>query len=135
MLANSKIELVKALVSDLTHDEFIWLNGYLAGIVEGGRQVSADTLVDTVAAPVIKMTLAYGTETGNAQKLATAFAAKAKKAGVQVKLVSLEQYRLTDLPKEESFYIVISTQGEGEPPVGAKKFYDYLFSQAPSLPG
>ena len=41
---------------------------------------------------------------------------------------------MADLAKEEKFYVVISTQGEGEPPVGAKKFYDHLFSQNLSLP-
>ena len=39
---------------------------------------------------------------------------------------SLDQYRLNDLPKEEYFLAVISTQGEGEPPAAAKKFYDHI---------
>ena len=30
------------------------------------------------------------------------------------------------LPKEEYFLTVISTQGEGEPPAAAKKFYDHI---------
>ena len=132
---NAKIKKMQELVADLSRDEIIWLNGYLAGIVEGGKEATAPAVVAPVVSSVSKITLAYGTETGNTQKLATAFAAKAKKSGVQVKLVSLEQYKLTDLQKEEKFYIVISTQGEGEPPVGAKKFYDHLFAQAPSLPG
>ncbi|HVK96795.1 MAG TPA: flavodoxin domain-containing protein, partial [Flavisolibacter sp.] len=77
--------------------------------------------------------IAYGTETGNAKKLATSIAAKAKKKGLQPKLVSLEQYRIADLPKEEWFFTVISTQGEGEPPAGAKKFYEYLHQNELSL--
>lgn len=132
---NAKIKKMQELVADLSRDEIIWLNGYLVGIVEGSKEAGAPATVTPPVSAVSKITLAYGTETGNAQKLATAFAAKAKKGGVQVKLVSLEQYKLADLPKEEKFYIVISTQGEGEPPVGAKKFYDHLFAQAPSLPG
>ena len=134
---NAKIKRMQELVADLSRDEIIWLNGYLAGLVEspgeGTNHVSAP-LTSMPAASTAKITLAYGTETGNAQKLATTLAAKAKKNGVQVKLVSLEQYRLADLVKEEKFYVVISTQGEGEPPVGAKKFYDHLFSQNLSLP-
>src|SRR5690349_15045241 len=100
---NAKIKKMQELVADLSRDEIIWLNGYLAGIVEGSKEASAPVAVIPPVAAVSKITLAYGSETGNAQKLATAFAAKAKKSGVQVKLVSLEQYKLTDLPKEEKF--------------------------------
>jgi sulfite reductase (NADPH) flavoprotein alpha-component len=96
---------------------------------------AAATLVETsttnpgsnAASPAIgKITIAYGTETGNSKKLATDFAARAKKKGINARLVGLEQYRLNDLPKEEYFFTVISTQGDGEPPAAAKKFYDHL---------
>lgn len=73
-----------------------------------------------------KITIAYGTETGNSKKVATDLAAKAKKQNLIVKVVSLDQYRLTDLSKELYFFTVISTQGEGEPPTAAKKFYDHI---------
>ena len=157
MLGNAKIKIVEDLVANLSRDEIIWLNGYLAGLVspsipQGGNGSSQHSPVEVIAQNIAlsqskersvgqsplggrgSFTLAYGSETGNAQKLATSFAAKAKKNGIPVKLVSLEQYRLTDLAKEEKLYIVISTQGEGDPPVGAKKFYDHLFTEAPSLP-
>jgi sulfite reductase (NADPH) flavoprotein alpha-component len=83
--------------------------------------------VENSAAVINKITIAYGTETGNSKKLAYEFAAKAKKKGINAKLVGLEQYRLNDLPKEEYFFTVISTQGDGEPPAAAKKFYDHLY--------
>ncbi|MGZ8537113.1 MAG: diflavin oxidoreductase, partial [Flavisolibacter sp.] len=38
----------------------------------------------------------------------------------------LDQYRLTDLPKEEYFLTIVSTQGEGDPPATAKKFFDHI---------
>jgi sulfite reductase (NADPH) flavoprotein alpha-component len=75
-------------VADLSRDEIIWLNGYLAGIV------ARETVAEAPAAPatVSKITIAYGTETGNSKKLATAFAAKAKQAKIQAKIIALEQY-------------------------------------------
>jgi len=131
MLGNSKIKIVQDLVADLTRDELIWLNGYLAGIASVNSEKSAAVVP---AAPAVgKITIAYGTETGNAKKLATNFAAKAKKNGIQSKLVGLDQYRLTDLPKEEWFFTIISTQGDGEPPATAKKFYDHLYQNNLSL--
>ena len=75
---------------------------------------------------VTRITIAYGTETGNSKKLASDFATKAKKSGINAKLVGLEQYRLNDFPKEEYFFTVISTQGDGEPPAAAKKFYEHI---------
>lgn len=139
MLRNAKIKLVNDLVADLSRDEIIWLNGYLTGLLskEGELQPTPVTAENTTAdkpSGPSKITLAYGTETGNAKSLAIKLAAKAKQAGVQVKLVSLDQYKLADLSKEEKFFVVISTQGEGEPPIGAKKFYDGLFTENISLP-
>jgi len=45
---------------------------------------------------------------------------------IHAKVVALDQYRLTDLPKEEYFFTIISTHGEGDPPDAAKKFYDHI---------
>lgn len=123
MLTQSKIKSVQDLISDLSKEEIIWLNGYLAGLISTSPQpvenVSAASLVS-------KITIAYGTETGNSKKLATAFAAKAKKNGMQVKLIALEQYKHADLVKEEWLFLIISTHGDGEAPAAAKKFYDHI---------
>ena len=82
--------------------------------------------LNTHTTAVKKITLVYGTETGNSKKLATELARVAKKKGIQVKLGDLSQYKPKDLAKEEYLFVVISTQGEGEPPILAKKFYDYI---------
>jgi sulfite reductase (NADPH) flavoprotein alpha-component len=127
MLPDPKMKIVHDLVANLSKEEIIWLNGYLSGVA------SLDRKQETTAVNVRKITIAYGTETGNSKKLATSFAARAKKNGIQSKLVSLDQYRLSDLSKEEWFFTIISTQGEGEPPATAKKFYDHLHQENISL--
>ena len=146
MLTSPKLTLVQELIAGASREELIWLSGYLAGVVaqrthETSVAVPAAAVIapTAVTAPVAaapadipvpgvgKITIAYGTETGNSKKLAAEFAAKAKKKGINAKLVGLEQYRLNDLPKEEYFFTVISTQGDGEPPAAAKKFYDHLY--------
>jgi sulfite reductase (NADPH) flavoprotein alpha-component len=123
MLAEHKLKVLTDFVKDLSPEELIWVNGYLNGAVSKGTEK-----VEPVAAKssVNKITIAYGTETGNSKKIATDFASRAKKTGIQVKLVSLDQYRLNDLLKEEYFFTVVSTHGDGEPPAATKKFYDHI---------
>jgi sulfite reductase (NADPH) flavoprotein alpha-component len=134
MLASLKMKLVEEVMTSFSREELIWFNGYVAGVISAGGQVQVQAQETAPAKPSVnKITIAYGTETGNAKKLATDFAAKAKKSGISAKLVSLDQYRLTDLPKEEYFLTVISTQGEGEPPAGAKKFYDHIHNNSFNL--
>lgn len=135
MLVEPKLKLLLDLLNSSSREELIWMNGYLAGLLAQPQHaqqaapatVSAPaTAVAEVKPTVQKITIAYGTETGNSKKVATDFASQAKKRGITAKLVSLDQYRLNDLSKEEYFFTVISTQGEGEPPATAKKFYDHI---------
>lgn len=129
MLDEAKLQQCNALIATLSKEELTWVNGYIAGKLSVGT-----TQQSTAVATTQKVTIAYGTETGNAKKLATDFAAKAKKVGINAKLVSLDQYRLTDLSKEDYFFTVISTQGDGEPPIGAKKFYDHIHQNGFTIP-
>jgi sulfite reductase (NADPH) flavoprotein alpha-component len=130
MLTTPKMTLMQELIAGSSREELIWLSGYLAGVVAQASPAANTATQAAPAAPALaslpKITIAYGTETGNSKRLATDFAARAKKKGIQAKLVGLEQYRLGDLAKEEYFFAVISTQGDGEPPAAAKKFYDHI---------
>jgi sulfite reductase (NADPH) flavoprotein alpha-component len=123
MLTAHKLKIIHDLIASSSKEDLIWLNGYLAGIIAHQENKDEDVAEKNSSS---KITIAYGTETGNSKRLALDFAAKAKKNGINAKLVSLDQYRLNDLAKEEYFFTVISTQGEGEPPAAAKKFYDHI---------
>jgi sulfite reductase (NADPH) flavoprotein alpha-component len=133
MLDEARLQQWNALIATLSKEELTWIHGYIAGKLSIGT-----TSTTSIAAPASvasqKVTIAYGTETGNSKKLASDFAAKAKKVGINAKLVSLDQYRLADLAKEDYFVTVISTQGDGEPPVGAKKFYDHIHQNGFTVP-
>jgi sulfite reductase (NADPH) flavoprotein alpha-component len=142
MLTAPKLKIIQELVAGATREELIWLNGYLAGIVAQNGDPAVQFPLPLAENPgsatasrslVSKITIAYGTETGNAKRLAADFAARAKKSGINAKLVGLEQYRLSDLPREEYFFTVISTQGDGEPPAAAKKFFDHIYKEGGKL--
>ncbi|MGZ5254549.1 MAG: diflavin oxidoreductase [Flavitalea sp.] len=128
MLGATKLKMVLDLVENSTVEELIWINGYLAAVAANGQKRAAAVESETSnSKPLVnKITIAYGTESGNSKKLASTFAAEAKSKGIQSKVVSLDQYRVNDIAKEEYFLAIISTQGDGEPPAAAKKFYDHI---------
>jgi len=122
MLVEQKLNRLLELINTSSKDELIWINGYLNGVLSNQKpevKVAAKNATQ-------KITIVYGTETGNSKRLATDFAAKAKKLGHHAKIQGLDQYRLTDLSKEEYLLTIMSTHGDGEPPVAAQKFYDFV---------
>jgi sulfite reductase (NADPH) flavoprotein alpha-component len=128
MLANPKLQTLQELIDSSTQEELIWMNGYLAGLVRFGGATEVPTKPS-----IGKLTILFGTDTGNSKKLATDFASKAKKANATVKVQGMDQYRLTDLLKEETLLVVMSTHGEGEPPAAAKKFFDFIHANTTQL--
>lgn len=132
MLGEAGLKKLHDLINGFSKEELIWINGYLSGIVSEGGSTPANP-VSPASVASKKISFVFGTETGNSKRLATQLAALAKKKGVNVKLTGLDQYRITDLAKEEYFFVVISTQGEGEPPIPAKKFYDHIHEQPLAL--
>lgn len=139
MLAEAQMNLIHELVQKHTREELIWISGYLAGIakqkgsVNGNSHITANVAAPALPAAVKTITLLYGTETGNAKRAAATAANKIKQQGQRVKLVSADQYKFHDLPKENNLLIIISTQGDGDPPVAAQKFYDHLHTTADKL--
>ena len=129
MLSEEQLQKLHEFAALFTPAEQLWISGYLAGAnksaaapVAGGAIVSA------------RVTIAYGTETGNSKKIASQFAAKAKQRKINAKLVSLEQYKLAELEKEEYFFTIVSTHGDGEPPAAARKFYEHIHALDKTLP-
>ncbi|MGL6269259.1 MAG: diflavin oxidoreductase [Chitinophagaceae bacterium] len=135
MLPSNKLKTLHELVSSSTTEELIWINGYLTGLVSEGRSSNHNSLpANQVAkADITKIAICYGTETGNAKKLALQFTQQTKQSGITVNCSNLDQYRFTDLEKESLFIAVVSTQGEGEPPESARKFFSWIFQESPDL--
>jgi sulfite reductase (NADPH) flavoprotein alpha-component len=131
-MSPEKKKQIREFIDSLDKQDQIWTLGYLDGMLNGIASQESAATKDPVENK--KITIAYGTESGNSKKIANLFASRAKQEGIHAKLVSLDQYRLTDLAKEEYFLTVISTQGEGEPPASAKKFYDHIHQNGFKLP-
>lgn len=131
MLAGPKLQLLQELAKGASRDELMWISGYIAALSAQpiAEEKPVTEFVQDASFVMPACTVVYGTETGNSKKVAVDFGNRLKKQGIQAKIKSLDQYRLNDLAKESHMIVVISTQGDGEPPAAAKKFYDHIHQQ------
>jgi sulfite reductase (NADPH) flavoprotein alpha-component len=126
MLPDNKLTLLKELINISTAEELIWSKGYIAGFLEG-KNATANNL--TTAAPAlvaVKPVIIYGTETGNAKKVASGLLASFKKKKINARSVDIFGFDPLKLEKEELALFIVSTQGEGEFPLNAQAFYEKL---------
>ncbi len=122
MLGEANHKIFSDLIKGSSKEELIWMNEYITKLLPAQNTPS----IAVANSAVNKITIVYGTETGNSKRLATDFASKAKQKSIHAKVIGMDQYRLSDLTKEEYLLALISTHGEGEPPIAAKKFYDHI---------
>ncbi|MGZ0654085.1 flavodoxin domain-containing protein [Coraliomargarita sp. W4R53] len=84
----------------------------------------------------MKLTVLYGTETGNARGLAQKVAKKGEKNGVEVDVIDLASYTVESLAElDHPFVVIISTWDDGAPPPKSKAFCEALASTDLSLAG
>ena len=98
-----------------------WLSGYLAG---SGA---------TVSAPVVagKLTVLYGTESGNSEELADRTVKAAKKRGLSAVMKNMAEISPADLVKSSNLLVIVSTWGDGDAPETAVAFHkEFMKSQA-----
>ena len=92
-------------------------------------------LVAQPAAAALRVTILYGTQTGNSRRVAASLSDRFTADGVSARLVSARDYPVRDLAREELLVLIISTHGEGDPPDDARDLYELLTGpRAPKLP-
>jgi len=123
---------IEYLAASLDRDRLNWVSGFLAG-----RAAQCDAVpVSGANAISMQLTVLYGSETGNAERLASSAAEKAANAGMAVRVVDMADYQVRELRDEQLLIIVTATHGEGSPPEPATGFYEYLHGRkAPALDG
>jgi sulfite reductase (NADPH) flavoprotein alpha-component len=84
--------------------------------------------------PTDEIVVLYGSHSGNSEFIAKEAQKYLKKNGLSATACDMGKYEFRRLTNEKSVLIVISTQGEGDPPDPARKFYKNLFAEnAPLL--
>ncbi|WP_115511506.1 assimilatory sulfite reductase (NADPH) flavoprotein subunit [Xanthomonas arboricola] len=138
-LPDERKALLERLVDGLDAASLWWLSGYTAGLAQGQPPRSLAVLPGgqphAPAQESQRLTVLYGSQTGNARREAEQLAAEAEAAGLSVRLLRADQYPTRELASERLLYVVISTQGEGDPPDDAIGLVEFLVSRrAPKLP-
>ncbi|MBS2212827.1 flavodoxin domain-containing protein [Carboxylicivirga mesophila] len=81
------------------------------------------------------ITILYGTKTGNAQLVAQQAHKYYHQCGIESECYNMEKYDVGRLPAEHKLLVVVSTDGEGELPPNARKFFTLLqHEEMPMLP-
>ncbi len=126
-------QLANQLSHGLDRDQALWLSGFFAGISGSAGSALPPTIP---SAAKRKLTVLYGSESGNSEKLAGVIVKTAEKAGFKATVASMGDAKPASLTKAENLLVVVSTWGEGDPPDNAVAYYEAFMSDAmPKLAG
>ena len=127
---------LRSAAAGLTTEQLAWASGYLAGLAAtgGAAQQRAEPAVATASDAAARLTIVYGSQTGNGRAVARQLEAAAGRHGIATELVSMADYPATRLKRERYLAIVVSTHGEGEPPDDAMELHRFISGRRlPSL--
>jgi sulfite reductase (NADPH) flavoprotein alpha-component len=136
-LSTEQSRQLNELLTSLNPNQKSWLGGYLTGLNESTRMFLG-MLSDNKPSPTpnqnaisnqdIGLKVLYGTRSGNSLKVAKILSNHLQIKGLVAEIVNLNEYNPKNIKKEKNIFIVVSTDGEGEPPLSAEEFYNFLHS-------
>jgi sulfite reductase (NADPH) flavoprotein alpha-component len=134
----NQLNQITQAITGLDSSQLTWVSGYIAGLA-AAQDPNANNLAPIAITPVPEsagtLTIIYGSQTGNAKGIATAYQVKASEAGIPAKVISMADYKPRQIKNETHIAIVVSTHGEGEAPDDAVELHEFLGSKkAPKLP-
>jgi len=133
-----RTELLLRVVEGLEPSTLQWLSGFAAGVAHeraSGRIPAATAAAPAARAePTARVTVVYGSQTGNSKRIAERLGRAAEAAGLAARVYAAGNYPVKDLAKERLLVMVVSTQGDGDPPDDARGLIEFLHSRrAPRL--
>lgn len=151
-------ELLNRLLPTLTESQKVWICGFLSASQSVSQSytnqsspqaAAALELLERIETPVAeqqkqeaipsisnKITILYGSQSGNAQGIAKNAGKTLEERGFEVNVSSMSDFKTNQLKKVENLLIVVSTHGDGEPPDNAISFHEFLHGKrAPKLDG
>jgi len=131
--------LIHQLIKQLNGNQIQWLSGFFSGIgyaqgFETKISVPNNTTPNSIISNSLdhethKLTIMFGSRTGNGTSIAKKAKDHAETQGFQVKLVDMNDFKPRDLKNEKNLLLISSTHGEGVPPTSAEELYNFLHSK------
>jgi sulfite reductase (NADPH) flavoprotein alpha-component len=137
LLSQEQAAQLDLLTGGLDDAGLWWLSGYAAGLARSQALAAPRPSAVAGAEPQVaaQLTIVYGSQTGNAKRVAGQLAQQVEAAGLGARLVRADAYATRELKNERHLAIVISTQGDGDPPDDARGFFEFVTGKrAPQLP-
>ncbi|GAB3037382.1 assimilatory sulfite reductase (NADPH) flavoprotein subunit [Bowmanella dokdonensis] len=132
VLSESQWTELNRLIAPLSGAQLNWVSGYLAGLAHSHQPQAASLPLSQAAG---KLTILYGSQTGNAKSVAEEYRDYAQGAGLVAELFNMADYKAKKLKDETHLVIIVSTHGEGEAPDDAVELHEFIASKkAPKLP-
>jgi len=129
-LAEESLARLRAAAAGYSAEQLVWASGYLAGLAAAGTGLAAAGTVTPAPAqaadPGTRLTILYGSQTGNGRAVASQLAAAAERRGVAAELISMADFPTARLKREQLLAIVVSTHGEGDPPDDAMELHRFV---------
>ncbi|WOH37106.1 assimilatory sulfite reductase (NADPH) flavoprotein subunit [Thalassotalea fonticola] len=130
-LGSDQLLQLQQVIHQYSPLQLAWASGYLAAKSENPAN---QVMPQTSASPAGKLTILFGSQTGNAKAVAQQVHAEAESQGINASLVNMADYKPKSLKSETHILIVTSTNGEGEAPDDAMALHEFLDSKrAPKL--
>ena len=135
-LENGRLEELDRLLNGLSPSALYWAAGYVhARARAAGLPSEASVQPSKQSATAARLTIIYGSQTGNAKRVAEDLSTRAEAQGLNVRVLRADAYPIRELGDERALVIAISTQGDGDPPDDSRAFLRFLDSaRAPKLP-
>lgn len=129
-LSTEQAKRINTALEGLDPDQLNWLSGYLAGLGTGGLSTDHGQLESDTTEIVVL----FGSQTGNAEGVAELARDRAKARGFKARLADMAEMGKKDFKQPRNLMVVVSTQGDGDPPDTAEGFYELMHGRkAPKL--
>jgi sulfite reductase (NADPH) flavoprotein alpha-component len=129
-----KLALLARGLEGLTTAQLYWVAAWAAAQATQAQR-TGPAAVAVAGRTADRLTIVYGSQTGNAKRIAEELVRRSEAAGLPVRLLRADAYPQRELAQERHLVVVISTQGDGEPPDDARGLFEFITGKrAPKLP-
>jgi len=130
ILPDVLLDEANGLIQKLSKEQVLWLGGYLSGVGLNGSDNHAVAQQAVVSNNHEKIStnikILLGSHSGNGKLIAQAISKQALVNKHNVETISMADYKPKNLRNEENLIVIVSTHGEGEPPVDAEDLHRFL---------